>query len=60
MLRVDHPSHRHHGGDIAAGITSAARWIAVNLPIYAIRLQLRLPRRGHVGILAGASRRATE
>ena len=32
-----------HGGDIAAGITSAARWIAANLPIYAINMILTTP-----------------
>jgi glutamine amidotransferase len=32
-----------HGGDIAAGITSAAGWIAANLPIYAINLILTTP-----------------
>lgn len=32
-----------HGGDITAGITSAARWIAANLPIYAINMILTTP-----------------
>jgi predicted glutamine amidotransferase len=32
-----------HGGDIAASITSAARWIAANLPSYAINLILTTP-----------------
>ena len=32
-----------HGGDIIAGITSAARWIAANLPIYAINMILTTP-----------------
>jgi glutamine amidotransferase len=32
-----------HGGDIAAGITSAARWTAANLPIYAINIILTTP-----------------
>jgi predicted glutamine amidotransferase len=32
-----------HGGDIAAGIASAARWIAANLPIYAVNLILTTP-----------------
>ena len=32
-----------HGGNITAGITNAARWIAANLPIYAINLILTTP-----------------
>lgn len=32
-----------HGGDIGAGITSAARWVAANLPIYAINIILTTP-----------------
>lgn len=32
-----------HDGDIAAGITSAARWTAANLPIYAINMILTTP-----------------
>ncbi len=31
------------GGDIGAGITSAARWAATNLPIYAINIVLTTP-----------------
>jgi predicted glutamine amidotransferase len=32
-----------NGGDIGAGITSAARWVAANLPIYAINIILTTP-----------------
>ena len=32
-----------HDGDISAGITSAARWAAANLPIYAVNLILSTP-----------------
>ena len=32
-----------HGGDIGAGITSAARWVAATLPIYAINIILTTP-----------------
>jgi glutamine amidotransferase len=32
-----------HGGDLSAGITAAARWVAENLPIYAINLILTTP-----------------
>jgi hypothetical protein len=31
------------GGDIGAGITSAARWAATHLPIYAINIVLITP-----------------
>jgi hypothetical protein len=31
------------GGDIGVGITSAARWAATNLPIYAINIVLTTP-----------------
>ncbi|MBB4940941.1 glutamine amidotransferase [Streptosporangium album] len=31
---------RAHGGDVAAGIEGAARWIARNLPVYALNLVL--------------------
>jgi predicted glutamine amidotransferase len=31
------------GGDVAAGITAAARWVAANLPLYAINLILTTP-----------------
>lgn len=34
---------RANGGDVAAGITSAARWIARNLPVYALNLILTTP-----------------
>jgi len=29
---------RRHGGDVAAGITAAASWVAENLPVYSINL----------------------
>jgi predicted glutamine amidotransferase len=32
-----------HGGDIGAGITSAAQWTAANLPLYAINIVLTTP-----------------
>jgi predicted glutamine amidotransferase len=32
-----------HGGDINAAITAAARWVAENLPVYAINLILTTP-----------------
>ena len=32
-----------HDGDISAGITSAVRWVAANLPIYAINMVLTTP-----------------
>ncbi len=32
-----------HGGDIGVGITSAARWAAAHLPIYAINIVLTTP-----------------
>ncbi|MDT7726195.1 MAG: hypothetical protein QOI21_2771 [Actinomycetota bacterium] len=32
-----------HDGDLAAGITAAARWVAENLPLYAINLILTTP-----------------
>ncbi|MGC5012321.1 class II glutamine amidotransferase [Streptosporangium sp. DT93] len=35
---------RAHGGDVAAGIESAARWVAGNLPVYALNLVLITPR----------------
>ncbi|MEV4378522.1 class II glutamine amidotransferase [Streptosporangium sp. NPDC049644] len=35
---------RAHGGDVAAGIESAARWVARNLPVYALNLVLTTPR----------------
>ncbi|MGI8330491.1 class II glutamine amidotransferase [Actinomadura scrupuli] len=31
------------GGDISAGITAAARWVAANLPLYALNLILTTP-----------------
>ncbi len=34
---------RAHGGDIAAGIGQATRWIAANLPLYALNLVLVTP-----------------
>jgi glutamine amidotransferase len=34
---------RDHGGDIGAGIEHAARWIAGNLPLYALNLVLVTP-----------------
>lgn len=34
---------RDHGGDVAAGIEHAARWIARNLPLYALNLILTTP-----------------
>jgi glutamine amidotransferase len=34
---------RDHGGDLAAGIEHAARWIAGNLPVYALNLVLTTP-----------------
>jgi glutamine amidotransferase len=34
---------RDHGGDLAAGIEHAARWIAGNLPVYALNLVLTAP-----------------
>ncbi|MFB7668785.1 class II glutamine amidotransferase [Kitasatospora sp. NPDC056138] len=34
---------RAHGGDVTAGITEAARWIARNLPLYALNLILTTP-----------------
>ncbi|WP_406317516.1 class II glutamine amidotransferase [Streptosporangium sp. NBC_01639] len=34
---------RAHGGDVTAGIESAARWIARNLPVYALNLVLTTP-----------------
>lgn len=34
---------REHGGDIAAGIEHAARWIAQNLPVFALNLVLATP-----------------
>jgi predicted glutamine amidotransferase len=30
----------HHGGDVGAGIVAAARWVAAQLPMYAINLVL--------------------
>ncbi|MGS2643694.1 class II glutamine amidotransferase [Streptosporangium sp. LJ11] len=35
---------RAHGGDVAAGIEAAARWVAENLPVYALNLVLSTPR----------------
>jgi predicted glutamine amidotransferase len=32
-----------HGGDVSAGITDAAAWLAANIPIYAINLILTTP-----------------
>jgi predicted glutamine amidotransferase len=32
-----------HGGDLGAGITAAARWVADNLPVYAVNLVLTTP-----------------
>jgi glutamine amidotransferase len=32
-----------HGGDVGAGITAAARWVAAELPVYAINLILGTP-----------------
>lgn len=32
-----------HGGDVTAGITAAARWVAENLPVYALNLILTTP-----------------
>jgi len=32
-----------HGGDVGAGITAAARWVADELPVYAINLILTTP-----------------
>jgi predicted glutamine amidotransferase len=32
-----------HSGDISAGITSAARWTAANVPLYAINIVLTTP-----------------
>ncbi|MDQ0377083.1 class II glutamine amidotransferase [Amycolatopsis thermophila] len=32
-----------HGGDVGAGITAAARWVAANLPLFAINLVLTTP-----------------
>jgi glutamine amidotransferase len=34
---------RAQGGDVTAGITHAARWIAANLPVYALNLVLTTP-----------------
>ncbi|MFJ2306041.1 class II glutamine amidotransferase [Streptomyces sp. NPDC087787] len=34
---------REHGGDVTAGITRAARWIARHLPVYALNLVLVTP-----------------
>ncbi|MEU5086463.1 class II glutamine amidotransferase [Streptomyces sp. NPDC021356] len=34
---------RDHGGDVGAGIAEAARWIAANLPVYALNLVLITP-----------------
>ncbi|MEV0123755.1 class II glutamine amidotransferase [Streptomyces sp. NPDC050703] len=34
---------RDHGGDVGAGIEHAARWIARNLPVYALNLILTTP-----------------
>ncbi|MFD5470628.1 class II glutamine amidotransferase [Streptomyces sp. NPDC127105] len=34
---------REHGGDVTAGITRAARWIAGHLPVYALNLILVTP-----------------
>ncbi|MFF7901276.1 class II glutamine amidotransferase [Streptomyces sp. NPDC007920] len=34
---------REHGGDVTAGITRAARWIAGHLPVYALNLVLVTP-----------------
>ncbi|MFF9315457.1 class II glutamine amidotransferase [Streptomyces sp. NPDC014748] len=34
---------RNHGGDVTAGIEHAARWIARNLPLYALNLVLVTP-----------------
>ncbi|MEV7013004.1 class II glutamine amidotransferase [Streptosporangium sp. NPDC051022] len=34
---------RAHGGDIAAGVEHATRWIAANLPVYALNLILVTP-----------------
>ncbi|GAA3126375.1 class II glutamine amidotransferase [Streptosporangium carneum] len=36
---------RAHGGDVGAGIGHAARWIAANLPLYALNLVLVTPDR---------------
>ncbi|MEU0598624.1 class II glutamine amidotransferase [Streptomyces sp. NPDC006393] len=36
---------RRHGGDVSAGIEHAARWIAGNLPVYALNLVLITPDR---------------
>jgi glutamine amidotransferase len=33
----------HHHGDVSAGLTTAARWVAEHLPIYAINLILTTP-----------------
>ncbi|MEU3557120.1 class II glutamine amidotransferase [Streptomyces fragilis] len=35
---------RRHDGDVTAGIRQAARWIAANLPVYALNLILVTPR----------------
>ncbi|WP_225834613.1 class II glutamine amidotransferase [Streptomyces sp. NK08204] len=35
---------RRHDGDVTAGIRQAARWIAANLPVYAVNLILITPR----------------
>lgn len=32
-----------HGGDVTAGITAAARWVAEHLPVYALNLILTTP-----------------
>ncbi len=32
-----------HGGDVGAGIASAARWVAANLPVYALNIVLATP-----------------
>lgn len=36
---------RDHGGDVTAGIRHAARWVAANLPVYALNLVLITPDR---------------
>ncbi|PZG94874.1 class II glutamine amidotransferase [Streptomyces sp. NTH33] len=34
---------RDHGGDVGAGVAHAARWVARNLPVYALNLVLTTP-----------------
>ncbi|MFE9170521.1 class II glutamine amidotransferase [Streptomyces kebangsaanensis] len=34
---------RGHGGDVGAGVAHAARWVARNLPVYALNLVLTTP-----------------